>query len=195
MIANPLFKGRYTYRTILNPAYKGPWFPRFIPNPAYYEEKFPQRLPAIKGVAIEIWTMQEGIAFDNILIAHDEDCAQAFADATFRVKRALELKEHPEAGKRQMMSRAEQTSEKDDELDGETTDEMEEVVWVGKRRAGMSLSAYVAKMVDSMMGLPFKEAHVKTAEKTLQVGGIFIVLLLGVVYYMNRNLLGNARLI
>ena len=76
MVKNPKYKGVYQYRTIPNPAYRGPWMPRFIPNPAFYEEKAPHNLPAIGGVAIEIWTLQEGIAFDNILITHDEACAE-----------------------------------------------------------------------------------------------------------------------
>lgn len=197
MISNPLFKGRYPYRTILNPAYRGPWFPRFIPNPAYYEEKYPQRLPAMKGIAIEIWTMQEGIAFDNILITHDEMCAQEFADQTFRVKRALELKEHPEAGKRTTMQRMEKKNEAEGERNeqDDQDDQDVETIWVGKRRASMSLSAYITSAVDSMLGLPFKEAHVEVVEKVLITGGVLVVLLLGVVYYMNQDLLGNARFI
>ena len=90
MKANPRFRGRYERRKIPNPNYKGPWFPRFVKNPEYFEEKHPERLRNFGGLAIDIWTMQGGIAFDNILISHDEMCASAFADATFRVKEELE---------------------------------------------------------------------------------------------------------
>lgn len=90
MKLNPRFKGVYKRRMIRNPEYKGPWFPRFIKNPEYYEEKHPERLGKFGGLAIDIWTMQGGIAFDNILISHDEMCASEFADLTFRVKEELE---------------------------------------------------------------------------------------------------------
>ena len=149
----------------------------------------------MKGIAIEIWTMQEGIAFDNILITHDEMCAQEFADQTFRVKRALELKEHPEAGKRAAMSRLEQKNEATGEEDNQDDQDSQDAVWVGKRRASMSMSAYITSAVDSMLGLPFREAHVEVVEKVMIVGGVLVVLLLGVVYYMNQDLLGKARLI
>ena len=97
LIPNPAYKGRYEYRTIPNPAYKGPWIPRIIANPDAYVEERPHNLPAIGGVAIEIWTMQEGVAFDNVLVTHDETCAERFADATFRVKHALEAGEEEES--------------------------------------------------------------------------------------------------
>ena len=97
LIPNPAYKGRYEYRTIPNPAYKGPWMPRIIANPDAYVEERPHNLPAIGGVAIEIWTMQEGVAFDNVLVTHDETCAERFADATFRVKHALEAGEEEES--------------------------------------------------------------------------------------------------
>ena len=90
MKLNPQVRGRYERRMIRNPAYKGPWFPRFVKNPEYYEEKHPERLGKFGGLAIDIWTMQGGIAFDNMLISHDEACASEFADLTFRVKEELE---------------------------------------------------------------------------------------------------------
>ena len=156
MILNPLYRGPYTYRTIPNPAYKGPWFPRLIPNPAYYEEKHPERLPVMKGVAIEIWTLQEGIAFDNILITHDERCAEAFADATFRIKRQK---------------------------------------WVGKRRARMSLAAYVNMMIDKVMQWEYDEKRYQLVEWCLIGVGISGVVLIAIVYYKNRDFLQKVKLV
>ena len=185
MIPNPLYRGPYTYRTIPNPAYKGPWFPRLIPNPAYYEEKHPERLSAMKGVAIEIWTLQEGIAFDNILVTHDERCAEAFADATFRIKRQRELKEHPEIEKRKLIPRA----EKEPEL------EKKEEKWVEKRRARMSLGMYVNTMIDKVMHWDYDEKRYKLVEWSLLGIGVSGVVLIDVVYYKNRDFLQKVKLL
>lgn len=185
MILNPLYRGPYTYRTIPNPAYKGPWFPRLIPNPAYYEEKHPERLPVMKGVAIEIWTLQEGIAFDNILITHDERCAEAFADATFRIKRQRELEEHPEIEKRKYIPRAENEPEM----------EPKEEKWVGKRRARMSLAAYVNMMIDKVMQWEYDEKRYQLVEWCLIGVGISGVVLIAIVYYKNRDFLQKVKLV
>ena len=83
--------GAWEKPLVRNPAYKGPWMPRIIANPAHFEEPRPHNLPAVGGVAVEIWTMQAGLAFDNIVVTHDEKCAEAFADATFRVKQEKEM--------------------------------------------------------------------------------------------------------
>lgn len=100
LVRNPAYKGAYPYRTIPNPAYKGPWMPRIVANPEHYEETSPHNLPAAGGVAVEIWTMQAGLAFDNIVVTHDEKCAEAFADATFRVKQMKELGKEEERGEK-----------------------------------------------------------------------------------------------
>ena len=100
LVRNPAYKGPYPYRTIPNPAYKGPWMPRIIANPAHFEEPRPHNLPAVGGVAVEIWTMQAGLAFDNIVVTHDEKCAEAFADATFRVKQGKETGKEEEKGEK-----------------------------------------------------------------------------------------------
>ena len=185
MIPNPLYRGPYTYRTIPNPAYRGPWFPRLIPNPAYYEEKHPERLPVMKGIAIEIWTLQEGIAFDNILITHDERCAESFSYATFRLKRQRELDEHPEIEKRKVIPRAE------NEPEIEPTEEK----WVGKRRARMNLSEYVNMMIDKMMRWEYDEKRYQLVEWGLIGFGISGVVLIAIVYYKNRDFLHKVKLL
>jgi len=89
---NPLYKGKWTQPLIPNPAYKGPWSPRQIPNPNYFEDKHPANFHPIAGVGIEIWTMTDGIMFDNILITTEKAVADAYADDTFAVKRPEEKK-------------------------------------------------------------------------------------------------------
>ncbi len=45
------------------------------------------------GVAIEIWTMMDGIAFDNIFVGYDPKVASELADSTWKVKHTREVAE------------------------------------------------------------------------------------------------------
>ena len=89
-IKNPKFKGKWTAPLIDNPAYKGVWKPRRIENPAYFVDESPAALPAMGGVAVEVWTMQGGLQFDNFYVGHDEAAAKAFGEATWAKKSAFE---------------------------------------------------------------------------------------------------------
>lgn len=89
MIANPAFKGKWTAPMVDNPAYRGVWKPRKIPNPDYYEAGAVKLLP-IEAVGVEIWSMDQGILFDNVLLGNDLSGATTFADATFKLKKAAE---------------------------------------------------------------------------------------------------------
>ena len=165
LIPNPAYKGRYEYRTIPNPAYKGPWMPRIIANPDAYVEERPHNLPAIGGVAIEIWTMQEGVAFDNLLVTHDETCAKRFADATFRVKHALEA------------------GEEEEESEGE------------KRRARMSVGGFVNDWIDETFHLEYDAKRWSRVERRLVIGSIAVVGVCVVVFLRNREFIEKAKLL
>ncbi|MBA0768940.1 hypothetical protein Gotri_017713 [Gossypium trilobum] len=89
MKRNPAFKGIWNPPLVDNPNYKGIWKPRDIPNPNYFELDKPYFDP-IAAIGIEIWTMQEGILFDNILIAKDENVAQSYRDTTWKPKFVVE---------------------------------------------------------------------------------------------------------
>lgn len=90
MIDNPDYKGKWRAPKIDNPEYKGEWKPRKIPNPTYFEVSRPAKsIPIVGAVAIEIWTTDRGIVFDNIALGHSADDAKAFA-AKFYEKKALE---------------------------------------------------------------------------------------------------------
>ena len=41
---------------------------RQIENPEYFVDESPYMLPSIDSVGIDIWTMDKGIMFDNIVI-------------------------------------------------------------------------------------------------------------------------------
>lgn len=89
MIANPAYKGKWTAPMVDNPAYRGVWKPRKIPNPDYYEVGAVKLLP-VEAVGVEIWSMDQGILFDNVLLGNDVSGASGFADATWKVKKAAE---------------------------------------------------------------------------------------------------------
>eukprot|EP00297_Palpitomonas_bilix_P024114 CAMPEP_0113901806 /NCGR_PEP_ID=MMETSP0780_2-20120614/21464_1 /TAXON_ID=652834 /ORGANISM="Palpitomonas bilix" /LENGTH=554 /DNA_ID=CAMNT_0000894471 /DNA_START=23 /DNA_END=1687 /DNA_ORIENTATION=+ /assembly_acc=CAM_ASM_000599 len=91
-IKNPEYKGKWEHPMIKNPDYIGEWAPRQIENPHFFEDSEPHKMTSMGGVAFEIWTMQNGILFDNVLIATDEEEAKAFAAATFGVTSKLEKK-------------------------------------------------------------------------------------------------------
>jgi calnexin len=74
----------------VNPAYRGPWKARQIPNPDFYEETAPATFLPATGIGFELWTMQGGILFDNILITDDERVASDFAAETWTVKYDIE---------------------------------------------------------------------------------------------------------
>jgi len=89
---NPAYKGKWSAPMIDNPEYKGEWSPRQIPNPEYYKVDTIELLP-VTAVGVEVWVMDHGILFDNILLADSAESAKAFADATWALKKAVADKE------------------------------------------------------------------------------------------------------
>ncbi|CAG2164404.1 unnamed protein product, partial [Oppiella nova] len=90
LIDNPKFKGKWRAPLIGNPAYKGKWGPRKVPNPDFYEDPDPFRtLLPIDAVAFELWTISDGIAFDNVLITDDSDVGRHIAALTYQIKKEM----------------------------------------------------------------------------------------------------------
>ncbi|RWW87938.1 hypothetical protein BHE74_00003207 [Ensete ventricosum] len=86
---NPAYKGKWHAPLIDNPNYKGIWKPQQIDNPDYFELDKPD-FESISAIGIEIWTMQDGILFDNILIASDEKVAESYRAETWKPKYEVE---------------------------------------------------------------------------------------------------------
>ncbi|KAF6148248.1 hypothetical protein GIB67_012023 [Kingdonia uniflora] len=65
----------------------GAWEPPMVDNP---------KCEATPGCAIgiEIWTIQDGILFDNILIAADEKVAESYRDTTWKPKFKVDKEKH-----------------------------------------------------------------------------------------------------
>jgi calnexin len=100
IIDNPDYRGKWVHPEIDNPDYQGVWSPRQIVNPAYFSaethpEAFSTLVAPIGGVAVEIWTMQSGIHFDNIYIGNDIGAAATWAMESF----GLEQEEEAAAAK------------------------------------------------------------------------------------------------
>ncbi|RZS23767.1 hypothetical protein BHM03_00056750, partial [Ensete ventricosum] len=89
MKRNPEYKGKWHAPLIDNPNYKGIWKPQEIDNPDYFELDKPDFEP-IAAIGIEIWTMQDGILFDNILITGDEKVAESYRAETWKPKYEVE---------------------------------------------------------------------------------------------------------
>jgi calnexin len=106
-ISNPDYKGKWHAPMIDNPAYKGEWKAAQIDNPGYFYDEQPHEMAPIGGIGIELWTMQDGALFDNVVVTSDvavaKEAAKAFEEREEGVKKA---KEEPE----------EEADEKKDEL-------------------------------------------------------------------------------
>ncbi|CAN6439039.1 unnamed protein product [Victoria cruziana] len=85
MKKNPTYKGKWHAPMIDNPSYKGIWKPQQIPNPDFFELEKPNFEPLV-AIGIEIWTMQDGILFDNILIATDEKVGETYREKAWKPK-------------------------------------------------------------------------------------------------------------
>lgn len=88
MIPNPSYKGKWKPPKIDNPDYKGKWSPRTIPNPDYFFDEKPfSSLDAIGGVAFELWSMADNVAFDNLIITNNLDSANLVQLLTWQDKK------------------------------------------------------------------------------------------------------------
>jgi len=79
MIDNPKYKGAWFAEQIDNPEYKGEWSPRQLENPDYVEEVY--AFDDIGGVGFELWTVNNGSVFDNILITDSFDHAKSVGES------------------------------------------------------------------------------------------------------------------
>ena len=68
------------------------WKPRKIPNPDYFEDKEPlKNLGDMGAVAVEIWTMDEGYFFDNVLVTNKAEKAEEYRTNYWNPKHEHEL--------------------------------------------------------------------------------------------------------
>ena len=80
MVDNPEFKGEWRAEKIDNPAYKGEWSPKQIANPNY-EEGVQLAAYDTAMLGFELWIVNNGTIFDNILVTDDIEYAKAQVSA------------------------------------------------------------------------------------------------------------------
>jgi calreticulin len=122
LINNPEFKGEWVAPKITNPAYKGEWSPAQIKNPDYEEGT---QLAAYDsfGVGYELWIVNNGTIFDNILVTDDLEYAKAQGEKLWRPTSKGE-KEKKEAWDKENKP-ADEPAGDDDEAEGEGGEEEE----------------------------------------------------------------------
>ena len=104
-IDNPDYKGGYPPQ-IDNPDYKGPWAPRKIPNKEFFEPKNPSKnLKPVGAVAVEVWTTNGGIAYDNFYLGASEVEAKESA-ASYYAKKEEEARKAAEKKAQKAAKRA-----------------------------------------------------------------------------------------
>jgi len=115
LIDNPEFKGEFIAPKIDNPAYKGEWSPKQIANKDYEEGV---QLAAYDSlyVGYELWIVNNGTIFDNILVTDDLEYAKAQGEKLWRPTSKGE-KEKKEAWDKENKP-AEDPVPEDDEAEG-----------------------------------------------------------------------------
>merc|ERR1719217_619466 len=83
LIDNPDFKGEWFAPKIANPAYKGEWKPKQIKNKDY-EDGVQLAAYDSSMVGFELWVVNNGTIFDNILVTDDLEYAKAQAEKLWR---------------------------------------------------------------------------------------------------------------
>merc|ERR1712187_127720 len=65
-----------------NPAYKGEFKPKQIDNPKYKDDVY--AFNDLSGVGFEVWTVNKGSIFDNVIVSDSLDEVNKFLEAHFR---------------------------------------------------------------------------------------------------------------
>ena len=119
MIDNPDYKGEWKAPMIDNPDYKGPWEHPLIPNKDYAPETY-AKYKDLTTVGFELWTVNGGSIFDNILITDDKAYADKAAEATWK-----KLKDGDEKAAKDAWKKLNEPEEEDESDDVEDDDEEE----------------------------------------------------------------------
>lgn len=124
IINNPEYKGPWKPKQIPNPSYKGEWEHPMIPNPDYKEDKeLYVRAVKAQHVGFELWQVNSGTIFDDIIIADSFEEAKEYASKTFEKKKGPE-KEAIEAGQKAESMKDELPSAEEKEDEDEEHDEL-----------------------------------------------------------------------
>ena len=85
LVLNPLWQGDWEPKMIKNPDYQGPWSPPLIDNPDYDADEaaflYDQCNPC-NYIGFDLWQVDSGTVFDDILVTDSETDAESYASAT-----------------------------------------------------------------------------------------------------------------
>jgi len=127
LIDNPEFKGEWVAKKIDNPAYKGEWKPAQIANKDY-EEGVQLASYESAFVGYELWIVNNGTIFDNILVTDDIEYAKAQGEKLWRPtqKGEKDVKEKWDKENKPADDAPADDDEDDEDAEGEKEEEEEE---------------------------------------------------------------------
>lgn len=110
-------------RLIPNPAYKGQWTAPLIPNPAYKRDPTLAVYKDLAHLGFDLWQVNSGTIFDNILVTDDFSEAQRAIDTLFTPFKELEEAARKAFFATQNPSEEMNTNESSEENDAANNDE------------------------------------------------------------------------
>ncbi|CAH8638548.1 unnamed protein product [Schistosoma margrebowiei] len=111
---NPEYKGEWTPRRIDNPKYKGEWKPKQIDNPEYKHDPELYVLDDIGYVGFDLWQVDSGSIFDNILITDSPDFAKQEGERLWRRRYDAEVSKEQSSAKGDDKEEAGETKEQEE---------------------------------------------------------------------------------
>merc|ERR1711906_66820 len=131
MIDNPDYKGPWNPKMIDNPAYKGRWEHPKIPNPeyAYDDQMHAVCKDGCTHVGFEIWQVESGTVFDDILVTDSLEEAQKFAEETFFKKKdgETDMFDAAEKKRREEEDKAREDEDDIDDMDDDMVGDMDDM--------------------------------------------------------------------
>ena len=129
MIDNPDYKGEWKAPMIDNPDYKGPWEHPLIPNKDYAPETY-AKYKDLTTVGFELWTVNGGSIFDNILVTDDKSTPTRWPrrpGRRSRARRARARRRPRRPGRRRTSPRRNPRRTRDDDEDDDEEEEHDEL--------------------------------------------------------------------
>lgn len=130
MVPNPEYKGPWSPRRIDNPDYKGPWEHPQVPNPDFVDDKavYDVCKDGCGFVGIELWQVEAGTIFDNILVTDSvEEAEAAFTALESELAAEKAAKEAADEAARAAEAEAAAAAAEEDESDDDAAWEEEEL--------------------------------------------------------------------
>lgn len=127
MIDNPKYAGAWVAERVANPAYLGVWSPKQQANPDYVEDVY--AFDDFGGVGFELWSVNNGTLFDNILVTDSFEHAKEVAEKVWKpfVEKEKEAKkEWDKEHKKEDAGASDDEKDEDEDDDEEAVDPTKE---------------------------------------------------------------------